>query len=81
MESVREKLAEKLADEGLSDLSTLLQQSWFCLLELEEFFLDERKKASIPGSIRKDEPLFKPDDLKVDLERQRVNRAGLAHLL
>lgn len=77
VEALQEKMAGKAELEDWSDALTLLQQSWACMLDLEDQVLQERKRASIPGSIRREDNLFGVEDLKVESERQKINKAGM----
>lgn len=47
------------------------------MCELYFKLLEERKRISFPGSIvREENVLFKADDLKLEMNQQKINRAG-----
>lgn len=77
LETVKENSNISEEPPAWEDVDTLLQKVWACMLDLEDYFLTERKRASIPGAIRKEDQLFTTEDLKYDNDRTKINKAGM----
>ena len=66
---------------GCADSTAMGQQFFALLLDFEKWLCTQRKLVSLPGCVEKSEPqLFSNEDLKVQAEVEKVNRAGtLSH--
>ena len=51
------------------------QQFWALLLEMEGWLLKERKSNSLPSAIEEPNGLFTVEDLKIQSEKEKINRA------
>ena len=64
-------------DEENGDIVVLSQQHYQLMCELYQKMVEERKKASIPGSvIKEDNVLFQKEDLTNEQNQIKINRAG-----